>query len=270
MVGVLQKRFEEGSGERFCKNGVVRCQGLSYHRVRQLREKRNDYESPSDIFWPEAQCPLGAIAGAYGCKFHHGSRLPAKIAPKSYLEVFPHDITAKMAEMAKQPDFMNARDDIHLIQARIMQLGEQLNEENSEEAWGEVAEALNLLYGGDILKAKEMLERALDYHNNEKSTWREIRDTESLLKDMRTTQVKVAKEMRMVATYEQVMRLYNNLYEIITQGVTRHISSPKEQRDFSTFVAGRFAELIGAGPTGPVAEAVLVERDQQRDAEPVD
>jgi hypothetical protein len=80
-------------------------------------------------------------------------------------------------------------------------------ESGNEEAWDMVHEAYVQLGLGNVVPAKSLLFRALEKTDRTKDIRKEIRDNAKILSELTSTQTKTAKELRLMATTEQVSGL---------------------------------------------------------------
>jgi hypothetical protein len=242
-------RFKEGSGIQFLDNGKIRCHALARSRMREYREKFNDYDTPADDLWPECQCGLAAEEGQYTCRYH-GGLTPRRVnPPRTMLDVMPLEMAEKFKAVMDSPEYISRKDDINLIRTRIVMLLEELsNEADSEEAWGNVSEALLKLRKGDIVKATEYLEEALRTTKNKDKVWKEIYQTEKLLGELTVTQIKTAKELQSMATVEQVNALISTLLHVILNGAQNYIADPMLRMDFTRTIVREIQQLTGTTP----------------------
>lgn len=241
-----EKRYREGSGERYTPGGEVRCHAVAKSKLRRWRELNNDPDITADDVWPECQCEQRAVPGMFACRYH-GGMTPGEHKPKSILDIIPVNLGEKYKVLAENPDYISRREDILLMKARKWELLESLQDNaGNEEAWGMVDEALALLRQGEEAKAESLLSEALAQHTNEREVWTEIRESDKVLKDMTNTEVKTAKELRLMATAEQVTALLTNIYNVINRGSEKYIDDPRAQADFLSYIAreiGRFANI---------------------------
>lgn len=260
-IGKPEQRFREGLGVQFLKDGRIRCHALAKNKVYQWRVAHdNDWETPSDELWPECQCHLGAEPGFYVCRFHGGETPRTVNPPRSIADTLPDSLASKYAALMANPDYISRKEQIVLTVARQMELMEDLSEQaGNEEAWGMVAEAAVLLKQGETVQAEYLLDKALDYTNREKEIWREYYQTNSVLRDLTNTQVKTAKELKQMATTEQIQYLMQNMETIIVETGKRYVHDADKRREFIADVGAEFArfninrnpavvrQLIGAG-----------------------
>jgi len=267
-ASITEQRFREGSGVRYLVNGEMRCHAMAKNKLRKYREEFNDYVSPKEDLWPECQCTRGAEPGAFACRWH-GGQTPKKngSGPRSLLEVIPVDLADKLKTLLQNPQYLNRREDIVLIQARVWQLMEELSEvAGSDEAWSTVNEARVALMRGEEEESLKLLELALKDKGRSKEIWDEVRKNTLLIKELTNTQVRTAKDLKQMATTEQVMALVTSLYEIVDNGANKYIDDPTARsnfrRDLSTAIS-RYANLgpatvgfqVGPGRTGGDGEA---------------
>jgi len=263
---ISEKRFMEGSGQQFMSDGrTIRCQAVSTMKVERCRAERDDYTSPTEAFWPDAQCNKRAIPGLYVCRYHGGSAAIAKgYKPElNMLNTMPIDLAEKVQLLAKNPSYLSNRDEILLFQARVWQLLEQLEnkEVGSEEAWEMVGLAIKKLRQGDTVSALHFLEQALETTTIEREVWREVRITVDGLSDLRATQTKTIKEMRMWASLEQVSNLITNIQQIITDAGEKFIGDDRERIQYLQYVGDRVYRLINFSPSGVGPKSLLSSGD---------
>lgn len=247
---ITEKRFREASGEQYMATGAVRCQAQSKGRLRKWREEFEDYETPAEDIWPECQCNRSAEPGAFACKWHGGAT-PKKDGspPRSLLDVLPVDLASKFKALAENPAYWSRREDILLMQARVWELMEDLQAvAGSEEAWGMVEEALVALRRGDELSAIELLREATSHHDNRRHIWNEIRSNENVIKELTNTQIRTIKDLKQMATTEQVTALVMNLYEIVANGAKEYIDDPIKQSKFLQQLSRAVARFANLSP----------------------
>jgi hypothetical protein len=234
---------------------TVRCQGVSVSRLNKWREKFGDPNAAADSTWPETQCSQPAVPEGYVCRFHGGLNL-IKYKAGTIADTLPYDLSEIFQKLAARPDYISRKDDILLIEARIIQLLGRLSEESgTQEAWGLVSEAYTQTLVGNTELASTLLKQALSATDTEKDIWKEIRTTESLLQSLTTTQVKTAKELRAMATTEQVSTLMNNLNKAIIESVNKNVANEHERTAVLTDLSRRIADFTRTGD-GTVFAAV--------------
>lgn len=255
-MSIPEQRFKEKSGVQFLKDGRVRCHALAKSRIRKWREAYEDEDTPTDDLWPECQCGRAAEEGQFVCYFHGGVTPRRVNPPRTMLDVMPIEMAEKFRAIMDNPDYISRKDDINLIKTRVMMLLEELNEEaSSEEAWGLVHEARVKLKKGDPLNALDYLERAIKTTENKDKVWKEIMQTEKLLGDLTTTQMKTAKELQSMATVEQVNALIATMINLIAAGAQNYIPDPMIRSNFTRTIVAEIQKLMGTTPQKMLIDA---------------
>lgn len=244
-----EQRFKDNSGERLTGAGKVRCHGLAKSKIRRWREAYDDYDTPTDALWPECQCEQAAVEGQYVCRFHGGLTPRTVNPPRTMLDVMPLDMAEKYRVVMESPDYISRKADINLIQVRIQMLLEDLQKEaDSEEVWGLIHEAIVKIKRGDTVNALDYLERAAETRDSKREVWKEIYQTEKLLADLTTTQMKTAKDLQSMATIEQVSALMSTLVNLINMGAQNYIPDPMDRSQFTRTIVTEINRLMGTTP----------------------
>lgn len=245
-MSIPEKRFKEKTGERFLGNGKVRCHAVARSRVRKWREEFDDFETPTADLWPECQCGQAAVEGQYVCRWHGGKTPRTKSPPRTILDVMPLEMAEKYRMVMDSPDYINRKQDINLIQARIAMILDEMNHEmGTEEAWSHVHEALVKVKQGDTANAVDYLERAIGAVENRKELWNELYKTEKLLGDLTNTQMRTAKELQSMATTEQVSGLITTLLNVVLSSVDEYIDDPMRRNAFNRMIITEVKKLSG-------------------------
>lgn len=248
-MNITEKRFRENSGVRFLKNGEIRCHALAKNKVRKWREHFDDYDTPSEDLWPECQCEKAAVPGHYACHFHGGDAVSTVNPPKTILDAMPIDLSEKFKVLMETPHYISRKNDILLIQSRQWELLEELKyEAGTEEAWGMVHEALVYVKKEDAVNARDLLERALRTTSRKEEIWKELYKVEGVLQDLTRVQTNTAKEMRLMATTEQVGALFANILSLIIQGANQYIDDSTKRAGFLQFISREAGRLANANP----------------------
>src|SRR3990167_3912087 len=203
-MSVSEKRYRDGLGVRFLQDGVtVRCQGVSKAKLRQLRFTRNEPDLTSDDVWPQEQCIKAAEPGKLLCTFH-GGRTPNS-GKRKISDFMPLDLREKYEIFEKNPDIINRYIELAQLQARNASLFEQYEDlVLGQEAYETVAEARRLLARGDVVDAGQLLDIALRDAKTETEIWDELRKNMDLVDKLTRTQFAIEKELKTMATREQV------------------------------------------------------------------
>lgn len=242
-MSITEKRFVEGSGERYLADGRIRCQAVSKGRLRKWREEHEDYDIEAEATWPETQCIKAAEEGYYACKWH-GGRSKRKKGPKTIFDTMPQDLAAKLQTLYENPDYISRREDILLVKARQWELLEKLDDElPGDEAWGMVEDGLHKIRLGEDLSGVYLIEQALLSVKKQKDIWDEIYKSQNILKDLTNTQVKTAKELRLMASQEQVMHMIASIYEIMLEKADQFIDDENQRNRYIESVSADIRRL---------------------------
>jgi len=117
-----------------------------------------------------------------------------------------------------------------------------------EEAWGMVSEALTSLKQGNNTACTSLLEDALQQTRSKKEAWKEWSEAEALIKDLTSTDVKSQKELKSMATVDQITVFINSIFEIILKGSEKYIDSPLSQSQFIQYVAAEIGRSANISP----------------------
>jgi hypothetical protein len=125
-----------------------------------------------------------------------------------------------------------------------------------------VADALALLRQAKLLEAESELDEALKSQMTKKEAWYEIRQIDKLINQQKVSEVKNAKELKIMATADQVAALLSNIYNVISKGVEKYMKidyiegygDKRAQADFLQYVAD---VIYKSSNTTPVTLAKL-------------
>jgi hypothetical protein len=252
-MGMLttEQRFKAETGQRFLLNGEIRCQALSKSQVSKWRVEHDDWLTPTDELWPECQCTKRAEPGKFVCYFH-GGLTPRKEPIKSIFDVLPVDLGEKVRHLLGDPAYISRQEDIAVLRARQWDLLEKLQRADSDEAWGNVTEALYELQHGHEDLAANLLKDALTSSEDGKRLWQEYYEVEKILNAVTATEVKTAKELQSMATAEQVGRLINRIFEILTTGSDKYIDDTRARADFIRYIVGELNRTVNLSASAVV------------------
>ena len=247
-MNITEERFRQGTGQKFLQDGRIRCQGLSKGQIYKWREEHDDWATPSSELWPECQCVKAAELGLYAC-YWHGGRTPKKINPTTLYDTLPIDLAEKFKILITDPAYISRKENIAVLRSRQWEILEKLQaRSDSEETWGTVADALYELQKGHEDIAATLLKEALANIDDGKNLWDEYYKVDKILNDTTGVEVKTAKELQSMATAEQVGRLMNRIYEILTSGAEKYINDKQQQSGFLRYVAGELNRSVNLSP----------------------
>lgn len=226
-MGDLELRFRNATGERYLKNGKVRCQGSSKLKIKQLRIKYGDPELTKEDLWPECQCTWAAEEGTFGCHLHNGGNLNNN--KKVLADWMPIDLREKLQILeANKDQIFNRDNEIAQLIARNAQLYESMDElVLGEEAYSAVAEARKSLASGDAAAAALALDIALRDVRTEREVMQEMRENIKLIDKMTITQFNIRKDLKLMATIDQVKGLLEGMYRGFESIASEYIPDDK-------------------------------------------
>lgn len=211
-MSTTEQRFRDGTGQRYLQNGKTRCQSVSKTKLKQIRLDKDDPSLSSDDVWPDAQCTWPATEGTFVCTLH-GGKSP-NVRKQSIADWMPYDLRQKVESLSVNKDAILNRDrEIEQLLARNAQLWEEMDDlVISAEGYQTVGEALKTLRAGDVGSAIRLLEIALNDEKTRRESMIEIRENVKLVDKLTLTVFNIRKELKMLATVDQIRNLLESLY----------------------------------------------------------
>lgn len=221
-VGDSERRFLDGTGERYLKNGNVRCHGSAKGKLNKIRVQRMNPTLTSEDVWPEAQCENPAVEGAYLCKFHGGES--PNIEKKELWEYMPPGLMEKHLALRDTNDLMDRSRELNELTARKAELYEQLGElVLGEESYKMIYEAKTKIASGDVAEAGVILSAILLNPRTEQSIHAEIREIDKLIDKVTGTWFGILKDMKDMATTDQVASMKEEFFSIVKIAIDRNV-----------------------------------------------
>lgn len=225
-ISVSEKRFLEGRGEKYLKNGEPRCQGVSKTKLRMARLQQQNPNLTSEDVWPEGQCHQPAVEGTYLCAWH-GGKTPS-IRKRAIYEYMPVELQEKYLALHDTATLMDRSRELAELSARKAQLYEQLDElVMAEEGYQTVSEAKTAISSGDVVKAGFLLDAILMNPRTENSIHAEIREIDKLIDKITSTQFGMLKDLKEMATTDQVASMKEEFFNIVKMAIDRNIKDTK-------------------------------------------
>lgn len=264
-MNISEKRFREGTGVKFLANGNIRCQGMSARRITRWRKEHNDYTTPNDDLWPECQCANPAITGFFVCRSHGANNANQRRKQRTVLDLVPVDLRELYEIVSTDANYMNRQHDIVLLQSRKAQLLDRLRQEiGTDEAWKKVQRAEIALMNDNTDEAKELLESALNGSMSDKHVWQEIYQIDRGLERLTSTQMKTAKELKLMATAEQMSQLVAAIYELIISGAEKYITDDIAYNKFMMMISAGIQRLANLQETHALPTGDVINGDYSR------
>ncbi len=210
----LEKRFRDGKGKQYLRDGItIRCQAVSKTNLRRMRVERGDLNLTSDDVWPEGQCPLAAEPGQFGCNFHGGGSA-LKSGRNVALDVIPIDLRQKIEILQQNPDYINREMQIWEILGMNAQLYERMGElGGGPDSYEKILDGLNMIANGNQAKGIEAIREIILSEQSQRELRDEIRINTTLLGNLTKIQVSTAKELKTMATTDQVMAMVEGIVD---------------------------------------------------------
>lgn len=245
-MGIAEERYRDGTGERELKNGKRRCHAVSKTKVKLLRIERNDPTLRADDCWPDAQCAWPAEDGTYLCSLHGGKSL--NIIKQSMAEYMPYDLQEKLKIFESNKDQLFNRD--HEV-GQLLAINAQLYASMDdliigEEGYMTIAEARKKLLAGEVVQAGVLLDIALRDVRTEREVRNEIRENIKLIDKLTITQFNIRKELKLMATVDQIKNLLEGIYKGFEKIVLVYIPDDRERSKAVHEFAGLIRELANA------------------------
>jgi hypothetical protein len=213
-LGDLERRYRENSGQRYLRDGIsIRCQAVSKTNLRRIRVERGDLELTTSDIWPEGQCDKGAVPGTFGCKFHGGKSIVA--SGKSISRgMIPLDLQEKIEILQQNPDYINREFEIWQLLGMNAQLHERMEElGGGPDSYEKILVGLNMIRGGDIENGIKGIQKIIESEFSQREIRDELRININLLKELTKVQVSTAKELKTMATTDQVMAMVEGIVD---------------------------------------------------------
>lgn len=245
-MGDQEQRFRDATGERYLKNGKVRCQSCSKTKIKLLRIKHNDPTLRAEDLWPDAQCSWPAVEGTFGCERHGGKSPNAN--KRTLAEWMPIDLREKIEILEQNKDQLFNRDNEI---AQLIAINAQLYESMEElvvgvEGYQAVAEARKSLASGDVAAATMLLEIALKDARTEREVRVELRENIKLIDKLTITQFNIRKDLKLMATIDQVRNLLHGMYQAFERIAIEFIADEKMRGKATYQFAMHMRELANA------------------------
>lgn len=254
---ISERRFLKGIGERFLKNGKIRCQAVTRGAMRSIRAEQGPDVRAKDFF-PEYQCHRPAVAGMYVCKYHGGGStgdartLMSQV--RNITKYLNKNLADKYLESFSDDQLFNQRTNVSLVNARNMQLLEDMQAGGltTTERLKALRKGLKLLDEGEVVAGAATIRNVVESLTEEKSAWDEIRKNVEVIKDLSNAEMTRRKEMRQYLTAEQVVAKLDEFTNRVLDAIEKQVDNPQ-------IIEGIYREIVGAahGAIGTPGNALL-------------
>lgn len=204
----------------------VRCHAVSKTYIRRIRIEQNNPDLSSEDIWPDGQCVRAAEAGTFLCYFHGGKSLT--IRKRTILDFMPIDLQEKMEILIENKDYINREQEIYQVLALNAQLYERLDEISGggEDTRQEILIGTRMIKDGQVEAGLSRIQDALGSERAQAEIREELRANFQLLQGLTRTQVNTAKELRLMATADQVIALIEGISDDFTRIISKNVSDP--------------------------------------------
>lgn len=167
------------------------------------------------------------------CRMHGGTSGVSINGVKSgrYSKFLPSKLDEMYCEARSNPDILDMREHIALLEARMQEILEESTSEGTAPKWSEVAEifaeietALLCAETDKVVAAMERMHKILDDGKRWDRTWVQVTDLMEQLRKMSDTDIKRQKDLNLMVPVERVVILM----AAVATAVKRHVTNPGE------------------------------------------
>lgn len=202
------------------------------------------------------QCQQNAMNGSTKC-YHHGGKSPKGIASPHhktgrYSKYLPGRLLDRYHEAAQDPELLNLREEIALLDARLSDLLTRVDTGEAGKAWHDaqgaqrkVAIAVKTGNTDKLLTGLDELEAALGAGVGDYQAWAEIQSILDQRRKLAESERKRLVDMQQIVTAEQAMLLVGALLDSVRRNVTDRSALTAIQADFVRLMSvQRKAEVL--------------------------
>jgi hypothetical protein len=184
--------------------------------------------------------------------WYHGGNTPGGIASPSfkhgkYSKYLPSNLASNYETALSNPDLISVRDDIALVEARLLEVLTTLGAGGAE---GRVWDTLTQQYDDlvmaisendrqAVVKAMQGMDRMLKDAVRLSSIWKEAQDLLRLKKDLSESERKISISLQTSLSAEQAMTLIQMVAHVIKSNVTDRKVVQKIQNELNLVLAAR-------------------------------
>lgn len=196
-------------------------------------------------------CTKQAVAGKTKCRYHGGLSLSGIASPSwkhgRYSKYLPPNLLGKYQEAQQDPDLLNLRDEISLVDARLKSLVEKIPEGGASHSWLELSKAWQDLITAqrnqDEAKSADCLRKLNEIITEgaeEAEVWQGIEGTIESRRKLAASEARRLIDMKQTITSEKAIALMYAVLDIIRRNVILYRDKKKVADDqlLSTIAEG--------------------------------
>jgi hypothetical protein len=188
-------------------------------------------------------CKLAPLTGQTRCKLHGGATPSGKDSPHFkhgfYAKALPKDLKANFEKLLADPQLLEGRSEVALMQLRLQRLSARVNSNESGRAWRTLQDTFNLFREANDAGNQEGMLAALNRMNeivagevNDENAWAELTDFIEKATKVAEREWKRILANRQVVTTEQVRLIVASL----TQAVLLYVKEPEARQQIAEHV----------------------------------
>jgi hypothetical protein len=173
------------------------------------------------------------MVGKTVCRLHGGKSLAGLAHPSlrhgRYSKDLPARLVARYEDARTDPQLASVREEIGLVEARLHELLQRLDDGDPGPQWGKLAQAWKAYrraveVGDDLtaMAAQTLLDEGLEAGAHECLLWQEVSKKIEQLRQWRQTEHRRLVEMEQLITAERAHVLLGALLAVMQQAVTTH------------------------------------------------
>lgn len=189
------------------------------------------------------QCKNHAVKGMEVCRKHGGASLKGIASPSyktgRYSKYLPGRLLDRYHEAAQDPELLNMREEIALLDARLSDLLTRVDTGEAGKAWKDaqaaqrqVAIAVKTGNTDKLLTGLDELESALGAGVGDYQAWNEIQSILDQRRKLTESERKRLVDMQQIVTTEQAMLLIGALLDSVRRNVSDRNALAAIQADF--------------------------------------
>jgi len=157
-----------------------------------------------------------------------------QIVNGKYANHLPAKLLTAYEEFVEDPDIVSMRNEMALLDARIIELVDTIGTSTSEDAWFSVRRACGVLgkkdiYEEDVEEAVGLLGNALVYNDNDDKVWKDLMNVIDNRRKLAETERRRIVDAQHTMTYEQA----NMIISYMMTSIRTHVEDPEILRAIS-------------------------------------